>query len=235
MNVLLFDFGGTIDTNGVHWSEKFWEIYQRCEAGISKEEFEDAYRTAEPKMSVGLIKPTDTLHRTLATQIRLQFAELAEKGVRVIDVDRDLQARLTQECYEDVTRTIEQICPVLEFLQTKYRLGLVSNFYGNLHSVTEELAIDSYFDVKVDSTVLGVQKPDPEIFRMTLRMLNTDPANAGVVGDSYDRDIVPAKLLGCKTIWLEGKSWKRPERTDQADFVIHQLQELPALVNTLNK
>lgn len=234
MNVLLFDFGGTIDTNGVHWSEKFWEVYQRCGVEITKDQFQAAYRTAEPRMTGEIIKPTDTLQTTLSTQIALQLRALSEQGVRTDASSSDLTTRLAGECYRDVCRTVEQVCPLLEFLQTKYRLGLVSNFYGNLQSVTEELAIDSYFDVRVDSAVVGVEKPDPEIFRLALRMLDCDATKAAVIGDSYERDVVPAKLIGCKTIWVDGKSWRRPERTDQADIIIHQLQELPTVVGDLS-
>ncbi|MBI3765652.1 MAG: hypothetical protein HY277_04010, partial [Ignavibacteriales bacterium] len=36
MKAVLFDFGGTIDTDGVHWSEKFWEYYQQFGVGVEK-------------------------------------------------------------------------------------------------------------------------------------------------------------------------------------------------------
>lgn len=235
MNVLLFDFGGTLDTNGVHWSEKFWEVYQRCGLRIRKDQFEEAYRKAELEIRKGIIHSTDSLETLLETQIRLQLQALAHQGVDVGRASKNLQSEIRRHCYDDVCRTIELICPILEYLQTKFRLGIISNFTGNLQRVIEELAIDAYFDMKVDSSVVGIEKPDPEIFRMTLRMFNTEAGHACVIGDSYDRDIVPAKLVGCTTVWLDGRSWKRPDRTDQADYIIHQLQELPTLVTTLSQ
>lgn len=234
MNVMLFDFGGTLDTNGIHWSEQFWAVYERHDVRISKPQFEEAYRTAELRMANANIGPEDSLEVILRAQIDQQLNVLAAMGLGIRGPAADLSARLAGRCYGDVCRTVEQIRPVLRDLHTKYRLGVVSNFYGNLTSVTRELAIDRYFDVEVDSTVVGVRKPDPEIFRIALKRLNCDPARASVVGDSYDRDIVPAKSIGCTTIWLDGKSWKRPERIDQADRVIHRLQELPALVGSLH-
>ena len=40
---IIFDYGGTIDTNGVHWAEVIWKEYQRAEAGVSRELFREAY------------------------------------------------------------------------------------------------------------------------------------------------------------------------------------------------
>ena len=40
---IIFDYGGTIDTNGIHWSEVIWQQYIAANVQISKEEFREAY------------------------------------------------------------------------------------------------------------------------------------------------------------------------------------------------
>ena len=35
MKAILFDFGGTIDTDGVHWSEKYWDLYEQFSVGVA--------------------------------------------------------------------------------------------------------------------------------------------------------------------------------------------------------
>ena len=47
MKATLFDFGGTIDTDGVHWSEKYWELYKRFKIETSKTDFERSFVESE--------------------------------------------------------------------------------------------------------------------------------------------------------------------------------------------
>jgi putative hydrolase of the HAD superfamily len=56
--------------------------------------------------------------------------------------------------------------------------------------------------------------------------LDVKPVETAVAGDSYGNDIVPAKELGCSTIWLKGKGWNEPENTGSADFIITSLIQI---------
>ena len=47
IDALLFDYGGTIDSNGLHWSEVIWKAYQAEDVPVSKESFRSAYVHAE--------------------------------------------------------------------------------------------------------------------------------------------------------------------------------------------
>jgi putative hydrolase of the HAD superfamily len=76
VKAVLFDFGGTLDTNGLHWSEKFWSVYQDFDVPISKGEFEAAYIAAESTMANRGVAASDDLLRTLKKQVDLQFEEL---------------------------------------------------------------------------------------------------------------------------------------------------------------
>ena len=95
-----------------------------------------------------------------------------------------------------------------------------------MENVLKELGVKKYFDAIIDSQVAGIEKPDPEIFQTALDILNVKASDAIVVGDSYERDIQPAKMLGCTTMWLDGKSWKRPLDTHEADYTIKSLFEI---------
>ncbi|MDQ3136778.1 MAG: HAD-IA family hydrolase, partial [Gemmatimonadota bacterium] len=96
------------------------------------------------------------------------------------------------------------------------RLGVVSNSDGRVEEALKAAGLREYFDVIVDSTLTGVEKPDPAIFRPALDALGVRPHEALYVGDLHDVDVVgaraagiPAKLLapagaaapaGCATI-----------------------------------
>jgi putative hydrolase of the HAD superfamily len=227
--VLLFDFGGTLDTNGVHWSEKYWEAYKKLGLSISKKQYEEAYVYSESYMT-GVVKTNDSFKTTLIYQILFQLLFLRKKKYIIPEEDNNLLYRISDICYKDVLVTTNYNKKLLKELNADYRLGLVSNFYGNLSTVLNELSFTEYFEVVVDSYEIGIKKPDSRIFQKTIDKFNELPENIFVIGDSYSRDIVPAKTIGCKTIWLDGKSWTRPNNTSQADFIIHSIEEVRGIV-----
>ena len=47
-----------------------------------------------------------------------------------------------------------------------------------------------------------------------------------VVGDSYDKDIVPATRIGCQTIWLKSIGWSAYKRNETADIVLSDFTEI---------
>ena len=235
MKALLFDFGGTLDTDGVHWSEKFWDMYQRAQVPLTKSEFERAYVDGERRMTADTIHPGDGLLKTLQAQVMAQFAEARRWSALPAALSGALAGQVAALCHEDVRRTVERIRPVLEACRSAYRLAIVSNFYGNLETVCRELAVSPLFSALIDSTVVGVRKPTQEIFRRALDRLRVRAADAAMLGDSYDRDVVPAKELGCTTIWLHARSWKEEKNRGDADYEIRSLQELPQILHLKNE
>lgn len=227
MNAFVFDFGGTLDTNGIHWSEKFWDVYQRLDIPVAKQDFERAYVAAETRLTSGVIGPQDSMLVTLEKQVSLQFdllrGDTRGKEKQSLNVS---SGRVAAACYESVLATLRFVRPLLAACHRKHRIALVSNFYGNLPAVCRDLRIEDYCDAVIDSTVVGVKKPDPEIFRIALRELHVQPDEALVIGDSYERDIVPAKSIGSGTVWLRGRSWQTPLETPSADFVIHSITDI---------
>jgi FMN phosphatase YigB (HAD superfamily) len=231
MNAILLDFGGTIDTDGLHWGEKFHEAYTEAGLLVPEHEFDAAYSRAEAQMGSGVISVEDGLRRTLETQVTLQLIELG-KGRRTSPfvAPADAARGIAERCVQDVLETVRQNVPLLQRWSRDYTLALVSNFYGNLVSVIRGLGIAEYFRAVIDSAVVGVRKPDPRIFRHALDALGCSPADALVVGDSYDRDIVPAKSLGCATVWLQHGFEDAGRENDKADFIIPTLSRLDSIL-----
>ena len=63
---------------------------------------------------------------------------------------------------------------------------------------------------------------------VTVRASGVRNGDLALVGDSYAKDIVPAKAAGCHTVWMRGEGWTDDEAADTsaADFTIHRLAEL---------
>ena len=76
---------------------------------------------------------------------------------------------------------------------------------------------------------MGIRKPDPAIFQLGVDHLALPAKEIVIVGDSYDKDIVPATTIGCQTIWLKSIGWKPYEGNETADAVITDFQQTKEL------
>ena len=75
-------------------------------------------------------------------------------------------------------------------------LGVVSNSDGRIQSALEQAGLASYFDLFIDSFDVGIEKPDPRIFRMATERTSVAPEEAVYVGDLYSIDVVGARNAG---------------------------------------
>jgi putative hydrolase of the HAD superfamily len=82
------------------------------------------------------------------------------------------------------------------------RLGVVSNADGRVEEALVAAGLRDCFDVVLDSALVGVEKPDPAIFRAAIDALAVAPAEALYVGDLYDVDVVGARAAGIEAVLL---------------------------------
>ena len=90
------------------------------------------------------------------------------------------------------------------------KLGVVSNSDGRVVEALEAAGLRGYFDVVVDSALVGVEKPDPAIFRTALDVLEVSPAEALYLGDLYDVDVLGANAAGIPAVLLVPPGATRP-------------------------
>lgn len=193
---LLFDFGGTLDADGLAWKTRFRQLYRAFGVDPADEVFDPAFYAADDAL-VGKLPAACGLHETADL---LAAGVSAELGV----TDTRVTAHVARRFFEASLARLSVSGRLLARLRERYRLGLVSNFYGNLEAVCAEAKIADLFDVIVDSTRVGVTKPDPRIFRHATDALGVAPAAATFVGDSPSRDMAGARALGMRHIWLTG-------------------------------
>ncbi|MDX1389370.1 MAG: HAD family hydrolase, partial [Acidobacteriota bacterium] len=84
-----------------------------------------------------------------------------------------------------------------------YRLGVVSNAEGNVARDLDAAGFEGLFEVVIDSHVVGVEKPDPEIFRLALERLEADNSTAVYVGDVPAIDVEGARAAGLAPVLLD--------------------------------
>ena len=122
--------------------------------------------------------------------------------------------------------------PLFEVLRQRYRLGVVSNFYGNLKAVCEGAGLASLFAVLVDSHCVGAEKPNPAIFQVALDKLRASPETTVFVGDSLRRDREGARRMGMRFIWMMPQGGAEAQSSSEQP-VERAVTELPELMRIL--
>lgn len=228
---IIFDYGGTIDTNGIHWGEFIEAEYHKAGTGISKELFREAYVYAERALAKSpIISPEDTFHTLLEKKTALQAEYLAQQNAPITLEQREA---ITEGCYKKVLDTLTTTRAIVEKLASEYPMVLVTNFYGNMPVVLQEFSLNNTFQEIVESSVVGLRKPDPALFALGVKALGLQPREIIVVGDSYRKDIHPARTLGCKAVWLKNICWEEEPIVEGCEptAIISSLEEFPALIS----
>lgn len=230
IKAIIFDYGGTIDSRGDHWSEVIYDGYIAAGLEIDKETFREAYVHAERELArTRHILPGDNFLVLLQKKMDIELEWLVDRGFVAPDVARDKGPEIARYCYDHARRCIEGARPVLEHLAARYPMVLVSNFYGNVDEVLRDFDLRRYFQGVIESAVVGVRKPDPRIFTLGVVALGLEPGQVLVVGDSLRKDILPARSIGCATAWIKGKGWTANEDAATDPSQIDSLDALLAL------
>ncbi len=206
----IFDYGGTLDTAGCHWGKMLWRAYQNQQVPVTEQQFRDAYVHGERTLGRNpIIQPQYDFHKTLSIKIRLEMEYLCVNGMWDATEEAFSQKHMAvlEELYRQVQQTTRHSKDVLEQIHARYPMVLVSNFYGNIHEVLREFGLDHLFCDVVESAVVGLRKPDSRIFSLGVEKLGLQPDEVVVVGDSFYKDIEPAKKAGCRTVWFKGEGW----------------------------
>ncbi len=218
--VLLFDFGGTLDADGLTWKERFRQLYRAQGVDPGDDVFDPLFYAADDAL-LGTLPADCGLRETIE---RLTAGVSAGLGIS----DSWLTAEVGKRFLDASLAQLSASADVLTRLREHYRLGLVSNFYGNLTAVCAEAGIAKLFDVVVDSTRVGFTKPDARIFRHATAALGVDPAEATFIGDSPARDMAGARGVGMRHVWLTAQ--EAPKPCCPGDRVIATLADLEHLL-----
>ena len=229
MQALIFDYGGTLDTDGRHWAHVLWEGYGEAGVPVTNEQFREAYVYGERALAKApIVQPEDTFRDVLEKKVRQQFAFLQAEDIwnDASEVCAEKLNTVVNYCHDYALRHITRAREVLSHLRPKYRMVLVSNFYGNIEAILRDFGSAQYFDAVIESAVVGVRKPDPEIYRLGVKATGCEAKDVTVIGDSYSKDIVPANAIGCRTIWLRGEGWSGEDAGELATYEIKSLPDV---------
>jgi putative hydrolase of the HAD superfamily len=121
------------------------------------------------------------------------------------EFDRDNFFEIAYEHFAEagVWELYPEVVNVLEKLQPGFQLAVISNFDARLRFILGHLGISKYFAHVFISSELGADKPDPEIFRRAVKLIDLEPNQVLHVGDDSERDWKAAADAGLSVFKLD--------------------------------
>ena len=155
--------------------------------------------------------------------------QMGGTGPRIDDCAREIYEEWAAcqhfELYDDVPDVLRELSA------RGVRIGLISNTHRCLASFQTHFELQGLISATVSSSQHGFMKPHPSIFRAALQLVDVEPADAVMVGDSIRQDIEGAARAGIRGILLHRGDSAPPSAAQQAGTaVIRSLRELPNLL-----
>jgi HAD superfamily hydrolase (TIGR01509 family) len=242
VRAIVFDFGGTLDQPGCHWLDRFARHYAACGLALDREQLrmaydsatQAAYQAGAPIYDFGLERlleflvglQIDYLRRTWPACSLTSGAQCCIGSNNDEELLHRIVSRFARESRAGMRRSREQLMA----LSRRFRLGMASNFYGNLEVVLAENGLLEFFDVVADSGRIGVFKPDPRIFKYVVQRLGFEPHEVAMVGDSLPQDCRPARELGMKAVWMVKSCRRAAVHLDETvDYVVQSITQVAQL------
>jgi len=139
-------------------------------------------------------------------------------------------------------RRIERVKEILRGLKRRGKrlMVLTNDRTDGTRSVFSWTGLDKFFEKIVISETLGMEKPDPRVFRYMVKIAGVEKEDIVYVGDDPERDIKPSKELGIRTVLLKNpeslsvSKWRnygfRLKAGEKPDFVVRDLVEILDLI-----
>jgi FMN phosphatase YigB (HAD superfamily) len=83
-----------------------------------------------------------------------------------------------------------------------FEVGIAGQYGRELLELLEERAILDCFTHRLTQDELSTTKPDPRFYEQIVKACGGHPQSCIMVGDRIDKDVIPAKLLGMRTILI---------------------------------
>lgn len=202
---ILFDAAGTLffltKTAGYHYAYVGREVGLELDAQQLESAFYTAWQQMPRRPAIDGPRQNDDKGwwRDLVGHV---FDQVAPS---VNELDRDNFFEIAYEHFAEVGawELYPEVPEVLEQLRPRFQLAVISNFDGRLRFILQHLGISNYFSYIFISSELGADKPDPEIFRRALKIMQLNADEVLHVGDDPERDWKAAAAAGLLVFRLD--------------------------------
>ena len=205
IKAIFFDAAGTLFHLplgvGYHYALVGEEIGLKLDAARLDRAFAKAWNSMPKRAPIDGPRKNDDKDwwRTLVDFVLDQVAP----SLRELDRDNFFEIAYEHFAEAGVWELYPEVLDVLEKLQPQFQLAVISNFDGRLRMILEQLGISKFFSQVFLSSEIGADKPDPEIFRRALRVVDLPSDQVLHVGDDPERDWKAATAAGLSTFQLD--------------------------------
>ena len=224
IRAILFDMGGTLDSDGQHWLDRFVALYRSSGVMLPRETLRAAFDEAERRANLDHAVASANFDQMIELYVTWQLEHL---GLTNPKLKQDLISGFSAPVRKVAAINVRLLA---ELVERGFELGVVSNGCGNVEELCADFGYAPFLSVIIDSRRVGLYKPDPAIFALAAERLGRDPKTILMVGDSFERDIVPAKEIGMQTAWLEGAQSRPCPDPSMVDLRLQRLADLPGLL-----
>ncbi|MFM7495513.1 MAG: HAD family hydrolase [Candidatus Nanopelagicus sp.] len=213
-----FDIGGVIYSDDVFKRAVFTAL-NKLSTGVKQADFDQVYQEHLKSQS-----------GSLRSKLCEHFLGSLEKRDELMQIATQNWLFTPDDLYQDSKASITAL------KSAGVKIGIVANQPA---SVVESLKADQIYDL-IDflgvSAIVGIEKPNPAIFELAISKLATPADQIIHIGNRIDTDVLPAKKLGMKTVWVRrGEANPDPTAADlaQADITVDDLTNLTQLISKL--
>lgn len=219
MKGLLLDIDNTIydyDLAHEHALKAFLE-FSSSKLGLSQNEVLNFYNKARKKVHIELLGTASSHNRLLYFQklCELLNINILQNALEFYNIywDNFLENMVLYDgVFEIFQKYNEKICIITDLTaQIQYRK-------------IQKLKLDIFSSHIISSEEAGVEKPHPYIFLMGLKKLNLKNDEVYMLGDSFKKDIIGARNLDIKAIWLNTNN--KEEIIDKNTLKINEFKEV---------
>ncbi len=225
ISTLFFDIGETI-LNAEAQQDALAEVHRKVLGdfgfSLTRDEYrrldEERIRSFVPSATHAITwhfaKPNLRLHNEITGELRSHYDEIRQIG----------------------SRLYPGVAGLLERLADSYALGLAGNAPASVTKHLEEFGVLRWFTHTDVSGSIGIKKPDQRFFETVLTNADTQASESIMIGDRLDNDIIPARRVGMKTIWIRWGRYRIMEpRTPEEipDATVADVREVPAAITSV--
>ena len=222
-----------IDVGGTLWPDRWPDDARHLYVRRLSESF-----SLSPVQIDRLLSELETRDPALAHPLPLvqNSHAMATEALAAAGIDGVRPAELLRAMDLPAKGVIKPLDGARTFLQQLKSLGLRTIVFSNATFRTsaayrrdfDQLNLGPLVDEVVSSVDLGYRKPSPQIFDAALRVAKCSPNECVVVGDSEEKDILPAQVLEMRTVLVAIES--TPPQTSGADAVTTSLHDAAEVI-----
>lgn len=229
VNTIFFDLDHTLwdyDTNARETLYELYEDYQLNRGFGSAEDFFQSYLIHNAKLwnlyNHGKINRDDIRERRF-------FQVISDAGLEDKKLAEQMSDQFMEVCPQK-TAVLPGTYEILEHLQPKFRLGIITNGFSDTQAIKlDKTSLIGFFELVVTSESAKARKPSAEIFHAALSETDSKTEEVVMIGDNRATDIGGALAVGWKTIWYTHEAEPAPDNC----WKVQHLQEIAQVMDRI--